>query len=294
MRGILILLVSLGCCGEMVWARPSIVDDSKIIRNFQDEVGARLDAGDYTSLKELKEGLKSPSEMPEFPEVKAPESVLESVFVVGSVYDCGKCDKWHPAGLATAWVMAEDGILCTNYHVIANFKGEAMAVASWEGEIHLVTEILLADRSHDVAVFRIDTEGLVPLPLAKEAAAVGDKISCLSHPQQRFFLHTFGEVARYHMRRAKGPKIPQMAITADYAKGSSGGPILNESNEVVGMVSTTSSIYTGKTSKEKRDSLQMVMKNCVPGFMIQELVEESQNEKVVKLSVGSRTESSLE
>lgn len=256
-------------------ARPAIIDDAGIIRNFQKKSGGFAEEGTYPSLIELRKALIKPLGMPEVPEVSAPSSALDSVFVVGSVYDCGKCDQWHPKGLATAWVIGSDGLLCTNYHVIANFRGEVMTVASWKGEVYPVTEILMANKANDVAVFRVEAEGLVPLPLAKKEATVGENVSCLSHPNQRFFNHTFGKVARYHLKRTRGPKVAQMSITADYAKGSSGGPILNAKNEVVGMVSSTSSIYTSKQGEEEKENLQMVLKNCVPGFVIQELVSKA-------------------
>lgn len=271
-----VLLNFFLCCalGGVASAKPAIINDSQIIRNFQKKAGAFAEAGEAISVQELQNGLKSPTGLSELDQVEAPEQVLDSVFVVGAVYDCGKCDQWHPSGLATAWVMASDGILCTNHHVIKSFKGEAMAVASWKGEVYPVTEILLADEANDFAVIRVDAEGLVPLPIASEAAQVGEEIFCLSHPQQRFFHRTFGEVARYHYKRAKGPKVAQMSITADYAKGSSGGPILNLDNEVVGMVSTTNSVYAKATGKQTRDNLQMVFKSCVPGFVMQELLDE--------------------
>ena len=258
-------------------AKPPIIDDSQIIKNFQEKVGILLEEraeGEVATVQELQKALSEPAGLPEISKVEAPSSALDSVFVVGSVYDCGKCDQWHPAGLATAWVLASDGVLCTNYHVIESFKGEAMAVSSWQGEVYLVTEILMADRGNDVAVFRVEAENLTPLPLGEEAAAIGEKISCLSHPNRRFFLHTFGEVARYHYKRGRGPKVAQMSITADYAKGSSGGPILNQKNEVVGMVASTSTIYGGKAESTQQAQFQMVVKNSIPGFVIRDLIKE--------------------
>ena len=261
-------------------AKPPIIDDFQIIRNFQSKSGEFAENESYPSLQTVQDGLKDPLGVPEISLVESsPSSSLDSVFVVGSVYDCGKCDKWHPRGLATAWVLASDGILCTNYHVLANFKGEIITVASRKGEVYPVTEILLADKANDVAVFRVEATGLTPLAMAKKAAAVGEKVSCLSHPKQRFFHHSFGEVSRYHMRRSRRPRVAQMSITADYAQGSSGGPILNQKNEVVGMVVSTSSLYPEEKGTEKDGKLQMVVKSCVPAFAIQELLaKESKDE----------------
>jgi len=275
------VLLSLGA----TFARPPIINDARIIRNFENEAGAFAESGEVPTVEVLQEGLKAPEGVPKLPEVEAPASPLDSVFVIGSVYDCGKCDRWHPSSFATAWVMSSDGILCTNYHVVNNFKGGAVAVASWDGKVYPVTKILMVDQANDIAIIKVEAEGLQPLPMAKEAAEIGTEISCLSHPRQQFFHSTFGEVARYHNKRGRrrrgAPQVAQMSITADFASGSSGGPILNEQNEVVGMVVSTFSVYSQKIGEAQKEHLQMVFKSCAPAFVIQELLaeaEESQEE----------------
>ena len=90
---------------------------------------------------------------------------------------------------------------------------------------------------------------------------------CLRHwLAGRFFSYTAGRVSRFYRRTGKDRRPSTwMAITADYAYGSSGGPVFNDRGQVVGMVSSTSSLYyQGKKAvEEKKGPLQMVMKNCV-------------------------------
>ena len=66
-----------------------------------------------------------------------------------------------------------------------------------------------------------------------------------------------------------------MSITADYAKGSSGGPVLNPAGEVVGMVSSTQSIYYESDNGQPKGPLQMVVKNCVPVDAVKQLLPAS-------------------
>lgn len=256
--------------------RAFIVDDLKIIGNFEQKAGAFAEANDVPRVKDLQKTLQNPVGLT-IDQIggEAPKRVEDSVFTLSAVYDCGKCDKWHSSGFTTAWVLGSDGILCTNYHVMEAVKGEIAAVSSSQGEVYPIIEILLADEANDIVIFRVEASGLPTLPLAAEPAAVGAAVRCVGHPDRRFYTHTLGEVSRYYYHRTpnkNGVRVPFMAITADYARGSSGGPILNEENEVVGMVSNTSNINYGRKGQKAENVLQMVIKNCVPGFMIQDLL----------------------
>ena len=85
---------------------------------------------------------------------------------------------------------------------------------------------------------------------------------------------THGMVSRYNMimetKHKKAGK--RMTITADYAKGSSGAPVFNRKGQVVGVVSSTSSIYYS-VENGKKENLQMVVKNCIPVESIHELIQ---------------------
>jgi serine protease Do len=73
---------------------------------------------------------------------------------------------------------------------------------------------------------------------------VGATVYCLSHPEldcsgtvNGFYTLTRGIVCGKFRFPAGGEKpLDWLAITADYAQGSSGGPILNHNGAVVGMV----------------------------------------------------------
>jgi hypothetical protein len=71
-----------------------------------------------------------------------------------------------------------------------------------------------------------------------------------------------------------------MQITADYARGSSGGPVLDAYGNVVGMVASTSPVFTSpptttapatKDAKPATQSQQMVRHNCATARAILEL-----------------------
>ena len=266
-------------------AKPLIIDDQKIaaglfevLKNASEEGGATT--SDQLAEVAKKSGCLKPKVSLPKPPVPAHgasyEELSRSVYFIMSVYKCGKCEHWHQGASASAWCLGEDGMMVTNAHVFRNAKGGAMGVSDREGHCHLVTELLGIDVVSDIAVFRVKGSGLPALALGS-AAEVGTPVTAITNPSGNLFYQSSGSVARYFQRpgEAKGPVATWMAVTADYAKGSSGGPIFNAAGEVVGMVSNTSSIYTGegenRTTKNPVGSLQMVVKNCVPVEAIQNL-----------------------
>ena len=262
-------------CGGVSAAEPLVVDDAELLRVMCGELGKMAESGEAVTGKALAEMLeKAPREVEvelpaRVPETKGYEDLARSVFMLGSVYDCGKCDQWHSNGNATAWCLTPDGVMVTNHHVFQSRRGDAWGVCGVDGKVYRVTEILAADGDADVAIFRVDVgeDALRPLALGGDAG-VGDGVRIVSHPDGRNFFQTSGEVGRYHRvppREGAGEKT-WMSVTADYAKGSSGGPVVNEAGKVVGMVSNTQSIYYGPRGKDgdQQGPLQMVVKNCVP------------------------------
>ncbi len=265
------------CSVSILTGAPPVIDDQKITEELIKVTGESVGKEGVVSADELAlkfknaEGgvLKLDQPMPTNP---APvhadyETLSKSVFLIDSVYKCGKCSQWHQGSTATAWCLSEDGLMVTNAHVFRNAKGAAMGAINREGMVFQVSELLAFDEAADVAVFRVKGKGLKPLKIG-DAAGVGDALTVISNPAGNLFVRTEGAVSRYSMRPGgpKQPKVPWMEVTADYAIGSSGGPVFNAAGEVVGMVSSTRSIHTGGGNPKgsQKGDLQMVIKSCVP------------------------------
>jgi serine protease Do len=257
-------------------ADPFVVDDTKLISSFEDGVGAFADAGGQVSADDLAKAVKNaPASIAalKLPDA-SPADPAAAVYLIGSVYKCDKCDDWHAGGIASAWALTRDGVMVSNHHVFEKATGAAMGVSDREGKTYPIVEILAADKAADVAIFRVKADDLTPLALGTPAK-IGSGVRVISHPDRRFYMQTSGEVSRYHQRAARmdDPATVWMNITADYAKGSSGGPVIDEAGAVVGMVSSTQSIYYNSNNGQPKGPLQMVVKNCVPVAAIRALIK---------------------
>lgn len=227
---------------------------------------------------------------------------VPSVLVLATI---GKCRdpncKWpdHPVinSTATAFALTEDGVCVTNRHVFAEpGEDEFMVVGTARGVVYAVEEVLAATEHDDVAIFRIDTRGDIfdPVPL-RIGAPVGTGVAVISHPERHCYTMTTGAIARRSVRRgdlisghsmrrsppkSTPPEMPieidnperltqAIEITAEYALGSSGGPVLDDHGNAVGMVCATDTLYA---EPEKREEPQAVVRTCVPAESILRLV----------------------
>ena len=265
------------------------VDDEEVFANLMDKLAALAKAGrmlPHDKLKaKVKEGVaRVEATTPGTKELKPAEvyrAALPSVFIVGSVVKDE--DEWLDGRYATAWVLAADGVLVTNWHVFSEMEaGEVFGAADHLGNVYPVTDFLGGSKAKDVAIFRIGATNLVPLPLARQAEPVAEWVAVLSHPGDQFFMFTQGHVSRYSKNKQDDGAVEKwLNITAEYATGSSGGPVLNRFGAVVGMAAMTVSVDfpeeavvdMGKEKpKEKPEekappasTLQMVVKLAVPG-----------------------------
>jgi S1-C subfamily serine protease len=262
------------------------VDDAGLRRAIEDNVGRLMEGKKTVDAGELRKQLTRRTCEAVLPPVRVEVAtgdhyarLRQSTMVVsGNFKDCGRCDRMHLKGSATGFMISEDGLMVTNHHVIDSEKAVTLVAASADGTVYPVTEILASNPAQDVALVRLEGKGFRPLPI-RAKAPVGTAVSVLSHPAGRFYTLTKGAISRYvkrnpHKRgRAKRHRVGgyRMTITADYARGSSGGPVVDGQGRVVGLVASTESIYYSEEDGEQRN-LQMVFKDCIPAQSILDLI----------------------
>lgn len=277
---------------------PIVIDDDAVVEQFVSGFGALIDSGKAHTCPKLLNGHEKLSTMTADRSLvtfagdasgndeKKDAATLyresvDSTLLIGSLYKCGRCDNWHAGAMATAWVAGESGVVVTNYHVLEGKDDEHfLGVMTRDGKAYPVTDVLAGDRDADVALLRVDTGGekMKPLTLGP-SADIGSDVVVISNPRRRFFVLTKGAVSRYFHNRISRDRglATQMGITADYAVGSSGGPVIDSNGHVVGMVSSTQTVHAGHKHKEGEQSagdVQMVFKDCVPVAAIKALVDD--------------------
>ncbi len=182
---------------------------------------------------------------------------LPSVLVLGSVYPDGE-GGWAEGMYATAWVLRHDGLLVTNWHVFEDLEdGEVFAAADHQGRVYPLSEIVAGDPVADVAILRVAARDLPPLPLARDYPPVGSWVAVLGHPGDNFYVFTTGTVSRYSThRREDGQREEWMGLTAEFAGGCSGSPVLDRRGAVVGMATQTLTLQDDGGAARRRALLR--------------------------------------
>jgi len=252
----------------------SALDDRRAVARLIREGADLVASGRTTPMATLLEQLRTARCRLDLPAAPAEtlsgealyERVRPSVLLVGGIYKCPKCRKWH-ASTATAFVIAASGACATNYHVVHAPGKETLVVMTADGRVRPVKAVLAASEADDAAILQVDGLNLPPLALSPTAPP-GMRVRVLSHPDNRLYTLTEGIVSRHFTAHRPAGDAPVLAITADYARGSSGGPVLNDAGAAVGLVASTQWIYYEGTT-----NLQMVVKHGVPAASVLRLVE---------------------
>ncbi|MBT5320916.1 MAG: trypsin-like peptidase domain-containing protein [Verrucomicrobiales bacterium] len=201
----------------------------------------------------------------------------KGVLVVSGLYKCKRCPNWH-SGAASGFMLTTDGVFCTSYHVVDNLDNDILVIMTGNGRMAPVVEVLAADKTADIAILRAKGKGFTALPVSTEAP-LGGKVRVLSHPDRHFYVLSEGIISRKYLDTPRnGGRRQMFSITADFAKGSSGAPVLNEYGAVIGSVNNTQSTYYSVKNGVK-DNLQMVFKNTVSMQHLLNLIQPKKNEK---------------
>lgn len=261
--------------GKRTKSSTAIIEDkpqhsSKFIAKFTDIANELISSHKYVSFDELQQqklrnieensNIKVSREVP--PKMSGNELYFflkERTLVVGSAHK-GQYDSNYLT-TATAFVINDDGIIATNYHVIeVNKKLNTLAifVSDKDGNVYPVTEVLSSSQENDLAILRVNTKGkkLKSIPFA-EQELMGEDIFMMGHPFKNTYFMSKGIVARKYISERNG--APRLGVTVDYGQGASGGPIVNVNGQIVAMVSST---YIQMA--DGNGPVQMVIKEAIP------------------------------
>ncbi len=137
----------------------------------------------------------------------------------------------QPTGIGSGFFFGDSNTIATNFHVIANAK--KLMIKLSDGEVGSINNILGLDRKNDLALLKSSIAGN-PLTPSKTSPSIGESIIAIGNPKGLEGTVSTGIVSG--IRTVEGSQYFQ--ITAPISPGSSGGPIINEDGNVIGVATS--------------------------------------------------------
>jgi hypothetical protein len=144
----------------------------------------------------------------------------------------------QPYKSGSGFIIENNGKIITNYHVINNAYSAKVKLA--DGRIFDIEKVLNYDEDKDIAILKINTNNL---PIVQQGDSdnimSGERIIVIGSPLG--LENTISEGIISNSKRILMEKN-YIQTTAPISPGSSGGPLLNDKGEVIGIM-TLSNIY---------------------------------------------------
>lgn len=137
------------------------------------------------------------------------------------------------AGSGSGFFISSDGLAVTNYHVAAN--SSHLVITTQDGKTYSDVDILDGLQERDLALLKVSGSDFPYLKLANSSKVVqGQKVYAIGSPKG--LDNTMSEGIISNPKRVLGDQ-EYIQTSTPIAPGSSGGALLNEAGEVVGVTS---------------------------------------------------------
>lgn len=183
------------------------------------------------------------------PQPLAPEGALADAYQLALPASlriearCAGAFRGGALGVGSGFYISPKGEVMTAYHVVEGDgvsvcpRIEYVGIEADGDEVEL--EMVGFDAYFDLAVMRADVTGEVPyLPLAAQAPRPGTEVVAIGNSRGDVLAPRAGRVTRLGVQASRADFADgTIELTAALAPGDSGGPVLTEAGEAVGVVS---------------------------------------------------------
>jgi serine protease Do len=191
-------------------------------------------------------------------------AVEKGVAVVGGMAMVRRTPRLVPT--ASGFFLTTSGALVTCWHVINSDKLIGLTVLTRDGRVCPVSKVLAVNTNSDLAILQVEGEDFTPLPVVPTAER-GSPVWVLGNPFPWYWMLTSGIVSGYYNVVEGGNEVSYLCITADFAAGSSGGPVLNQHGAVVGVAQFRQDIGIPGTPL-------MLIHGCIPSSVLLSMIKQ--------------------
>ena len=158
------------------------------------------------------------------------------------------------AASGSGFIISDDGYILTNFHVIED--SDSISVSMYNGDSY-EADLIGYDDSNDIAVLKIEAEGLAPVILGdSDNLNVGDSVVAIGNPLGELtFTLTSGAISAKDREVTLSGNVTMNLMQTDCAinSGNSGGALFNLYGEVIGV--TNAKYSTSSSSSASIDNI---------------------------------------
>jgi len=207
------------------------------------------------------------------------------------------CSAAAASMCGSGFVIQQNGYILTNYHVIKNATRITITVP---GRQAVAARVVTTDQEKDLAILQVSLGNLTALPIASsEAVQVLDSVTVLGYPLPgelgTALSASDGKVNAVREGRNSSTRLFQ--IDANVNPGNSGGPLLNNHGEVVGIVvAKINSLQYAKENGSLPERInfaipineaQALLRKVIPDFTLSDRQEVLTDQQVFQSAKGS-------
>ena len=181
----------------------------------------------YECIK-CKHSYRDPIEQDKFTATELNEKYLQSVGEI-IVYNINR----EAISLGSCVVYSEDGLLITNYHVIEDGYCAEVIIGY---RTYSTINVVAYDKQLDLAILKIAANNLQPATFCDLSHKTGETVYALGNSQGLAATFSKGMIT-YSDRESEG--VHYVQHDAAISSGNSGGPLINEYGEVIGINTLT-------------------------------------------------------
>ena len=179
----------------------------------------------------------------------------------------------------TGFAISSNGYILTSYHVIE--KSDTVYVQNNKGDLYKV-DITYKDPTNDIAILKIIDKkfslGSLPYSLKKGKVGLGESVYTLGYPKDEVVLG----IGYLSSQSGFNGDTLAYQLSLDVNPGNSGGPLLDNSGNVIGIINAKESYTDGATFAVKAKFLQEAL-SSIPQDSIVGRISSVRKSKLSKL-----------
>jgi S1-C subfamily serine protease len=134
------------------------------------------------------------------------------------------------SGTGSGFLVSSDGYILTDAHVVGDDKEVRVR---WSDGLETMASVERVAKSRDVAIIKTNPRDRSPLALRRGPLTPGQRVYAIGSPKGKDFAGTVSSGVFSADRTTNGLRYVQSDVMVSH--GSSGGPLLNENGEVIGL-----------------------------------------------------------